>query len=402
MSEHSKYAPSSVPRWLGCSGSIQLCDQCPKRKDDKYNIEGSLAHELARHCLMHEIDAVDLIGEPIHIKNHQSKITEDMAESVQIYLDKVRELLIAAKLSVRDKYVLIEQKVDLSILVEGMFGTTDFSCYDKTQKKLHVIDYKHGQGVEVFPEHNAQLMSYAIGGAYEIMKLDKGAKIDTIEITIVQPRVFNAEEPVKSWELSGPELIDWGLNVLVPGALRTQGLQKLLMSVDYCRFCSGLAICPEHFNKAKEIAKTDFNNADYPAPEALTNEEIGKALYFSDNLIKWLKEIKAYALNQMEKGVKLEGFKLVKKRALRRWIDAKAAENELTTLIGEKAYEVKVISVPKAESALKKENLSPEACLEGLWEKPDAGLTIASIEDKRAECQTSLEQEFLLEADFLK
>ena len=106
--------------------------------------------------------------------------------------------------------VFIEQEVDVSQWVPGGFGTCD--CLLIGDGILHIIDFKYGQGVPVNPEHNPQLMYYALG-AYALF--DGIDEVDTVRLSIVQPRM--QEEP-QTWELPLADLLTWAREVLAPAA----------------------------------------------------------------------------------------------------------------------------------------------------------------------------------------
>lgn len=57
-----------------------------------------------------------------------------------------------AKKSCKDPVILIEQKLDFSCYVPEGFGTGD--CIIISDDKLHIIDFKYGQGIFVEAEHN--------------------------------------------------------------------------------------------------------------------------------------------------------------------------------------------------------------------------------------------------------
>ena len=52
----------------------------------------------------------------------------------------------------KDPVILIEQKLDFSCYVPEGFGTGD--CIIISDDKLHIIDFKYGQGIFVEAEHN--------------------------------------------------------------------------------------------------------------------------------------------------------------------------------------------------------------------------------------------------------
>ena len=88
-------------------------------------------------------------------------------------------------------------------------GTGQSDCVIVSDKCLHVIDLKYGQGIIVDAENNTQLMIYALGSALHFLSI---YDFTTVKMTIFQPR----RENNSSWTISLDELLDWGETVLKP------------------------------------------------------------------------------------------------------------------------------------------------------------------------------------------
>lgn len=80
-----------------------------------------------------------------------------------------------------------------------------------TDKKVHIIDLKLGKGVQVDAENNTQLMIYGLG-MLDIAEML--FDIETIELTIVQPRISH----FSTWEISAEELHQWAEQEFEPKA----------------------------------------------------------------------------------------------------------------------------------------------------------------------------------------
>ena len=91
----------------------------------------------------------------------------------------------------------IEQRLDFSDYVPDGFGTGD--CVIVADRRLHIIDFKYGQGVLVEAEHNPQMMLYALGALHVY---DALYDVDEVSMTIYQPRRAN----VSTWTISVDEL----------------------------------------------------------------------------------------------------------------------------------------------------------------------------------------------------
>lgn len=405
---HSRYAPSASKRWINCPGSLALCDKVPPQEDSEYAAEGTAAHELGEKALLQNKNAADFMGQTM---NEKYVVDKEMADAVQVYLDAVRSRFPEGPFeSLLNTLVFVERKFDLSWLHKGMFGKTDVFIFDPQEKLLSVVDYKHGVGVEVDPEWNSQAMIYALGALHDLWagqtEITRKAisvmkMVEKVEIVIVQPRLFGTEEPVKTWTISAADLIYWGVHVLKAAAVATDDPNAPLHVTAECRFCPALAVCPAQAENALMLAKTQFTDPIFPAPDQLTPETIAKIMSLAQVFDKWVGEVQGYAQKQMECGMRIPGYKLVKKKSNREWIDEIEAGLRLKGILGDAAYVQKLLSVKQAEDAIKKLKIVPDP-LAGLWQKPDNGVSIAPESDKRPAVSAPAALEFLDSADFLK
>jgi hypothetical protein len=125
----------------------------------------------------------------IKAKNPTANLTyfsEEMDDCATSYAAYILELAETAKQDCSDPVVLIEQWLDFSKYVEEGFGTGD--CVVIADGALHIVYYKHGQGVLVEAEDNPQMKLYALG-ALELF--DGIYDIDRVSMTIYQPRRDN-------------------------------------------------------------------------------------------------------------------------------------------------------------------------------------------------------------------
>ena len=164
--------------------------------------EGTAAHALAeyklRRALHQQAERPVSPCDSIEMDEH----TEDYAQFVQ-------EMIAEAKRLCADPVVNIEQRLDFSDYVPGGFGTGD--CVIVADRRLHIIDFKYGQGVLVEAERNPQLMLYALGALHVY---DALYDVDEVSMTIYQPRRAN----VSTWTLSVDALRAWAENELRPRA----------------------------------------------------------------------------------------------------------------------------------------------------------------------------------------
>ena len=145
--------------------------------------------------------------------------------------------------------------------------------------KIHIIDLKLGKGVVVDAEQNVQLMIYGLG---VLDMLGFLYEIDTVELTIVQPRI----EHFSTWEISAEELLVWGKDVLEPGAAKALAGEGGFKAGDHCRFCKARFTCRARAEEYLKLAQMEFAE-----PALMADEEIAEVLSKADALKKWAEEV---------------------------------------------------------------------------------------------------------------
>jgi hypothetical protein len=367
---HSKIGPSSMHRWGNCPGSVKLSENMPKTTS-VHAEEGTKAHDLAEKILK---------GEKLDL----AKYDEEMVEAVTVYVDFIR------KESENADFLLIEEGFALTELHPDLFGTSDAIIYHRSRKLLQTVDYKHGKGLAVEAESNEQLMTYALGA---LMKTK--VPCAEVEMVICQPRAFHPDGPIRSWTIPVTTLLDFAAD-LVDAAKRTEDPNAILVSGDWCRFCSAAPICPLLHSTALESAKRDFSPV-LPYDPA----ELARALSVIPAVKAWAKSVEEFAQAEAERGIVLPGFKLVPKRASRRW---KHEEGDIeTALLLE--YGLSYLDVTKTslktpaqiEALLTDKEMKKK--LEELVIKESSGNTLAPLSDKRKASKSSIETDFTVVTD---
>lgn len=372
---HSHLGASIAHRWLACPGSVRMSLGIEDRQT-VFAAEGSAAHELAEMCLRADFaPAADFIGEKIVVGNHTFEVDEEMAEAVQLYVDTVQALRDPGDL------LFIEHRFDLTSVYDDMFGTNDCGIY-KPDGRVIVLDYKHGAGHAVEAEDNPQLKYYGIG-LLSIPTL-RGAKISQVELVIVQPRAPHRDGPVRSWTTDPLTLLDFA-GELREGALATTDPNAPLAAGDHCKFCPAAGICPALREIAITRAQDEF--VDVVAPD-LTEAEISDLLEKCSLIEDGIRAIRAEAFNRAQGGAAIPGWKLVAKRAVRKWSgEPDVVKGRLAFDFGltpEQIVEEKLRSPAQIEKLLKGDD---KKALAGLVVAESSGVTLARETDRRAEAR---------------
>jgi hypothetical protein len=400
---HSELGASKSERWMNCPGSVNA-ERGLFVPAGEYAILGTAAHELAERCLRKDVDPFAFVGMVIKvevecedgvIKVQEIEVDEDMAEAVTVYVDYCKELVRASVAKHNDSVErFIEKQFTLSPLnpPEPMFGTADFVVWDGIDKTLEVVDYKHGMGVIVEAEKNKQFMQYALGAVVALNKKPK-----RIKVTVVQPRAPHPDGVIRSYEFGWDELIAYKREAFAAAQLAQDPNAPRAVG-DWCRFCKAQASCPAQHAHAVAVAQSEFevlDNSTLPAAMAMDDEQIARVLTAAPIIEEWIKSIRLYVSDKLEHGIVVPGWKLVPKRATRKWIDETKAERVLSLVRGinkEDLHVKKFVSPAQAEAVLKKAKAKID--LDYLIEKKSSGTNLVADTDPRPALLPTAQVEF--------
>lgn len=332
---HATLGASTASRWMACEGSVNLIESLPGYDPERSGSnsaarEGKAAHWVAERCLLIGAEATAFVG-TIH---DEIEITEEMAGHVQLYLTHVRAVTQIPGVS-----YWIEKKFSLAALKppaeRPMFGTSDFSAYDPATRTLYVDDLKYGQGVMVEIKDNEQTRYYALG---VLLTLDPAKQpVEKVVMTIIQPRKDHPDGTIRSETITIDELWLFAGD-LIAAAYATLSPDAKLHAGDHCKFCPAKARCPELHKLSQEIAATEFDEPTpiVPPPALIPPEQFADMLSKLHILDDWSASMKEHAYQELLAGRPVPGFKLVERRAERKWNDVDAAEKTL----GDKAAQL--------------------------------------------------------------
>jgi len=352
--------------FITCPGSVSLGRGLPDPQSD-FAAEGTKAHELAAACLKDGSDAWLCLSE-------EKGVSKDMTDAVQVYLDDIR------RWDDQPGQAWIEEGFNIPELHEHFRGTVDFAKLVDIESgpALRLWDYKHGVGITVEVEDNAQLKYYGVGFMLKIKK-ELGISVGKVFFTIVQPRAFHPGGPVRSVVYTAEELFSWAEDTLLP-AMRKAETSTETVSGEHCRFCPvRFRKCPALEKNLEEAGiKTYFQDeGDMSKIESLSNERVGYYLDLVDKIKIVSKAMETLAYQRLQAGQKIPGRKLVNGKADRLWKDG--AEEVLSEKFKAQAFqERKLLSPAQVEKLPGGKELAAEYAF-----KPPAKLTMVAEADKR-------------------
>lgn len=279
---HAVLSASSSHRWMQCTPSARLELEF-EGSTSQAAAEGSAAHALAEHKLKR---ALKLRSQRPISPFEDDAMDEYTTDYVSFVLEQFYEMKDGAE---EDPLVLIEQRLDFSSYVPDGFGTGDAVLL--APGKLHVIDFKYGQGVLVEAEHNSQMMLYALAA---LKKYSRKYKVKRVSMSIFQPR----RENVSTWTITATELRKWAKTVLIPKAKAAYNGDGEYLPGEHCQFCKAAARCRARAEEKLKLAQREFS-----LPPLLTDEEIEEILVKLPDITKWANELMAYVNNHMEKKI---------------------------------------------------------------------------------------------------
>lgn len=313
---HAKLSASGSHRWLKCTPSVMLEKDFTESFSD-YAAEGTLAHELGEISLLRNLNQMSEAQFKKRLKSimKNSFWATDMTDYVDIYVSICMEKVSETKKIDELAEFKVEQRLDFSEWVPEGFGTGDFVIV--ANGRVEICDLKYGKGVPVSAKNNSQMMLYALGA---ISEFDFIYEIDTVKMTIIQPRL----DSISEWEISKADLIKWAEEFVKPRAKMAIAGEGELVAGEHCTFCKARAVCRARAEKNLELAKYEFRDSNL-----LSNEEVADVLARIDELVRWTTDVKDYALEEALKGTSYPGFKVVEGKSNRKYTDTDKIESLL-------------------------------------------------------------------------
>jgi hypothetical protein len=357
--EHARLSPSASKIWMACAGQPALAATVRDESSSRYADEGTDAHWLAQGIITGEF--TETSGPLVGPKGNA--VTPAMLEAVMVYVDACR-----AEVQPDDDWE-VEQRLHYS---DDLWGTADFVRYRPSTGELLVADYKHGQGVPVEVENNPQALIYGLMKAKNL----RNRGISSVTLMIVQPRCPHPDGPVRRWTFHAVDFLDFE-DRLLDAIAATRSADAPLVAGDHCRWCAAKPICP-----ALRAATLDQARADFAPGLPYDPASLAAALDQIPLLETWIKATREFAYAEALEGRTPAGWKLVEKRATRKWrSEAEAATALELMLPADELYEPRALLSPaKVEKALGKGGKDKIA---GLTVAESSGLTLVHETDKR-------------------
>ncbi|SEG64333.1 DUF2800 domain-containing protein [Bosea lathyri] len=414
--DHATWAASSTARNWHCSGALALSRAAPPQKESIHAATGTAVHQIAERCLRTGADPAAFLDTVEKTKEREIEIGEDEVNSAAEYVNYVRGVAyrLADELLLQDdKIVQVEQRFSLAELDTPFDagGTGDAVLYTPPTRHLEIVDLKNGMGV-VDVSENKQLRTYALGA----MLANPGLDVETITVTIVQPRAPHKDGRIRSETFHVAELIEWTAELLAKMGQSKQACDEYdalggntvlfdewaekWLKPGKCSFCPAEGFCPALRKKALDAAAVWLDDLEQPrianAPGEMSPEKLGQTLDLLEMIENWIKAVRAHAHTMAEHGATIPGYQLVEKIGNRKWAaDEAKIIADLKTVAGltdDEIYDRKVRSVAQIEKVLgakRKDKIS------NMWMRPVTGTNLASTTKSTRPAVKSKAEQFL-------
>ena len=230
--KHAKYSPSSAERYFACPGSIKLSQNVEREPVGLPALTGTMIHNMAEMLMKGHLDGVSLedywLGKKEVVEEVELEVKQDHVDCAKVYVAYIEQR--EKELGVK---ALVEEQVTLEEINPECWGTADVILF--TAELIEIVDLKTGV-YPVSPEKNLQMSIYGLGALSRY-----GNENMRVILTIVQPR---AKNPIRSWETTAENLVDWGFDVLKPALDLCEAEEPVFVyGKEHCRFCPAKKIC---------------------------------------------------------------------------------------------------------------------------------------------------------------
>jgi len=319
---HALLAPSAAKRWMTCTPSARVESLLPER-GSAYAREGTIAHAVAE-CLLHYylgyeplavyddpwghyVDFVMACPEIRELESQAAQEGFDFREILETvhndYVGIVWSDYVKAMAEDPGAVLLVEWRVGLSDYVPESFGSSDAIII--WADKMNVYDLKYGKGVRVHAKGNPQMRLYALGA---LIGPGETYPVKTVRTTIIQPRLH----AVSSDTIGAYDLLIWAADKLVPVAKAAWKGEGDFVPGEHCEFCRAKATCKALLEYTSRVVRSAGE------PESMSAEDFAAVLGKLPTIESWISGVKARAMEMLERGEAVPGWKLVEGRSTRK------------------------------------------------------------------------------------
>lgn len=356
---HTRIAPSSLHITTPCPGSVILSEAMPVLPRTEEEMEGDAAHWVALWAAYHQLELTSIVGQTVP---NGVEITDEMIDGALLYVETVGEAPGAGEVQLSIPHIHPTE----------CGGTPDWWTWTAATKTLRVIDYKFGfRFVEVWENH--QLVAYAVG-LMDFLGLDEADII--LELTVVQPRSYHPDGPVRTWRVSPMKLRGF-VNIMHSSAVEALEPNPSTHSGPHCLDCKARAACLTY-------QQTTGGIIDYSGkaqPNLQTSDDVCRELALVQDARQRLKgretglEAMAEHFARMHKPT--PGFSMQAVAGRLKWLEntnAMEVESMVQTLTGKSALKPPTLLTPTQTKKLFKK--VDAVVIDGYADRPNGAMKL--------------------------
>lgn len=367
--------PSTAHLWVPCSlaGSVN-CSEMPAGdwlkdmpalpvddEDEEARREGRAAHWVGQQVLRG--DAADCFEMDGETAPNGWLVTPDMCRDVQGYVNVVRSV---------GGEIAAETPTQLTVMdpVDGsprtvMRGRSDVVVSNDHTAVFSIFELKYGRRI-VEAERNWPMLCHAVSN------WDAGRHAG-VTMTVVQPRVYHPDGPVRTWTLTGPQFEEYARFLLDriraaydPEPIGTPGEQ--------CRDCAGAAKCYALARSTYRVRQIEEDRRMVHLTAEQASRELAD-LEFAEALVKARRKALAGEIEgRMKSGEWFPGRHMREKRADRAWSVPPTVRHMLLGIDPHKAVE-------RSPAEMEREGALPHV-VEKMTHRPFIGRELAPLTSK--------------------
>jgi len=362
---------SSFARTEQCAGWLKASEKLPRGKSGPAAISGSMQHTVQQLCQSDDYPTYktpeDCLGLVYREGADERAFGDADLAPANIVFDHTNRLLDDLDIDI----LLIEPFVQIVPGEAG--GSIDFLGLSDDRKTLLLGDYKTGQ-VKVSPVNNKQLLFLAVCVWDDPATEDLYEDVEEIVFAIVQP---SAKGVVSLWRCDRQHIVAFRKTVLAT-IDKADKANPPLHAGPECKWCPAAPYCK--VRKADVIAAKglDSNN----------KQDLQASADILSEVEAWVNATKSELFTQLTRGASIRGWKLVDKKAIRKWVDEATASAAFKKANIDQALFTKnvMLTAPQATTAFKKAKLDLDELkidLDDHIEAKSSGTTLALEDDDR-------------------
>lgn len=371
MSDHAILAPSSADTWVICHAMPLTVKDMVERLppgDTQPADDGT-----ASHWAMAEIAGGRVVAEG-QVTSDGHVLSQEMIDGAQMMIDDV----VVTVPHIDRQFWHVEERVSMARRIHAdNWGTPDLWVYDITTMTLYIWDYKFGHGiVEVF--ENWQLLDY-LAGILEAIGIDGNMEQHVkVVFTIVQPRAFHRDGPIRRWRVeSAANLRGYHNRLEMAAEDAMSGFASATPNAN-CVHCEARHVCQALQRDAYRSAQLSYQGV----PVLMTPEAVGLELTLLTEAAKRLEaRINGLATQgdaMVRGGKSVPGWELEKVLPREKWHDPKKAAAYARLLKLDIVKEESLITPRQA-----REMGMPAEIVAELSGRGPAGLKFVAVEESR-------------------